>query len=76
MILIKIKFRSVEVVSNSAITMADESAKTNTGPFKRLKLLVFGGTGVTGKEVVKQALHLGHDVTVIARNPEKLQGIE
>ena len=56
--------------------MADDTAKTNSGPFKRLKLLIFGGTGVTGKEVVKQALDLGHDVTVIARSPEKLQGIE
>lgn len=34
------------------------------------KLLVFGATGGTGREVVKQALDRGHEVTIIVRNPQ------
>ena len=36
-----------------------------------LKLVVFGGTGLTGKEVVKQALEKGYSVTSVVRSPEK-----
>lgn len=39
---------------------------------KKFKLVVFGATGRTGKEVVKQALDKGHHVTAIVRTPEKL----
>ncbi|WP_028548554.1 NAD(P)-dependent oxidoreductase [Paenibacillus sp. UNC451MF] len=35
-----------------------------------MKILVFGATGGTGRQVVEQAIQLGHDVTVIARKPE------
>ena len=38
-----------------------------------MKLVVFGGTGPSGQEVVKQALKLGHIVTVVARTPENMQ---
>lgn len=41
-------------------------------PSKKFKLVVFGATGRTGKEVVKQALDKGHHVTAIVRTPEKL----
>lgn len=34
-----------------------------------MKLIVFGATGGTGKQVVEQALQAGHHVTVIIRNP-------
>lgn len=37
-----------------------------------MKLLIFGANGNTGKEVVKQALEQGHNVTAFVRNPEKL----
>ncbi|NET02378.1 MAG: SDR family oxidoreductase [Sphaerospermopsis sp. SIO1G2] len=37
-----------------------------------MKLLIFGASGNTGKEVVKQALEQGHNVTAFVRNPEKL----
>ena len=33
------------------------------------KLIVFGATGGTGKQVVKQALQAGYQVTAIVRNP-------
>ena len=40
---------------------------------RKLKLLVFGGTGGTGKEVVTQALEQGHFVTAVVRTPEKVE---
>ncbi len=33
------------------------------------KIIVFGATGGTGKQVVEQALQAGHHVTVVIRNP-------
>ncbi len=35
-----------------------------------MKILVFGATGSTGQQVVRQALSKGHDVTAFVRNPE------
>jgi len=37
-----------------------------------MKLIIFGSTGGTGRQVVRQALEQGHDVTAFARSPEKL----
>jgi putative NADH-flavin reductase len=37
-----------------------------------MKIIVFGATGGTGKEVVKQALEAGHHVTAFVRTPSKL----
>jgi len=37
-----------------------------------MKLIIFGSTGDTGRQVVTQALEQGHEVTAFARNPEKL----
>lgn len=37
-----------------------------------MKLLIFGSTGGTGRQVVAQALEQGHAVTAFARNPVKL----
>ena len=37
-----------------------------------MHLLVVGGTGRTGKLVIDEALHRGHTVTALARNPEVL----
>jgi putative NADH-flavin reductase len=38
-----------------------------------MKLLIIGGTGGTGKELIKQALEQGHHVTALVRNPEKVK---
>src|SRR5438105_10420169 len=35
-----------------------------------MKLVVFGATGGTGKQIVARGLELGHDVTAVARKPE------
>ncbi|AJF62820.1 MAG: NAD-dependent epimerase/dehydratase [archaeon GW2011_AR20] len=37
-----------------------------------MKIAIFGATGGTGKELVKQALEQGHEITALVRNPEKL----
>jgi putative NADH-flavin reductase len=35
-----------------------------------MKLTVFGSTGATGEQIVRQALASGHEVTAVARRPE------
>jgi putative NADH-flavin reductase len=37
-----------------------------------MKLLLFGATGGTGKQVLLQALQQGHTVTAVVRNPSKI----
>jgi putative NADH-flavin reductase len=38
-----------------------------------MKLLIIGGTGGTGKELIKQALEQGHHLTALVRNPDKVR---
>lgn len=38
-----------------------------------MKLIVFGATGGTGRQLVQQALEQGHEVTAFLRSPEKLR---
>lgn len=38
-----------------------------------MKLLIIGGTGGTGKQIIKTALPQGHCLTVLARRPEKIK---
>jgi putative NADH-flavin reductase len=40
---------------------------------EQLKLVVFGATGATGTELVKQGLELGHEITAIVRTPENFK---
>lgn len=37
-----------------------------------MKVIVFGATGGTGRQLVQQALEQGHEVTAFLRSPEKL----
>ncbi|MEV6104689.1 NAD(P)H-binding protein [Streptomyces sp. NPDC051940] len=37
-----------------------------------MRLTVFGATGGTGKEIVRQALDAGHQVTAVVRDPARL----
>src|ERR1700731_3307642 len=39
----------------------------------RLRVLVIGATGGTGRQLVKRALDQGHQVTAFVRDPSKLQ---
>jgi putative NADH-flavin reductase len=38
-----------------------------------MKLLIIGGTGGTGRQLIRQALELGHQVTALVRKPQKLK---
>jgi putative NADH-flavin reductase len=38
-----------------------------------MKLLIIGGTGGTGRELVKQALEQGHHLTALVRNPARIK---
>ena len=37
-----------------------------------MKLVVFGASGGTGREIIGQALEQGHEVTAFVRDPKKL----
>jgi putative NADH-flavin reductase len=41
-----------------------------------MKLLIFGSTGGTGRELVRQALDQGHSVTAYARDPAKIEDLQ
>ena len=41
-----------------------------------MKIVIFGSTGGTGRELIGQALDQGHHVTAQARSPEKLEDLE
>lgn len=38
-----------------------------------MKIYIIGGTGKTGTEMIKQALEMGHKVTALARDPQRLK---
>lgn len=38
----------------------------------RMKIIVFGATGNTGKRVLAQGVRMGHEMTAFVRDPEKL----
>lgn len=38
-----------------------------------MNLLIIGGTGKTGRELIKQGLEQGHFITAIVRNPKKIK---
>ena len=40
-----------------------------------MKLVIFGSTAGTGRELLKQALEDGHDVSAFARTPEKIDDL-
>lgn len=41
-----------------------------------MKITIFGSTGGTGRELVKQGVELGYEVTAFARSPEKLNDLK
>ena len=38
-----------------------------------MKILIIGGTGGTGRQLIQQALEEGHQVTALVRSPEKIK---
>jgi len=58
------------------VRKAPKAKRTNPvsrGWGNRLRILVVGATGGTGRELVRQALDLGHEVTAFVRKPAKLK---
>src|SRR5258706_14807829 len=51
---------------------ADRTRRRSGTDEVRMKILVLGSTGGIGCEIVSQALERGHEVTALARSPEKL----
>jgi nucleoside-diphosphate-sugar epimerase len=49
------------------------TAPPSRGWGNRLRMLVIGATGSTGRELVRQALEKGHQVTAFVRKPKKLK---
>ena len=47
------------------------SSPNSHGP--SMKIIVFGATGGTGREIVAQALRAGHEVTAFTRNPSAFE---
>jgi FlaA1/EpsC-like NDP-sugar epimerase len=47
-----------------------KNGKRPRGLGDQLRILVIGATGGTGRELVRQALAQGHQVTAFVRNPE------
>src|SRR5258705_11639145 len=43
-------------------------------PRRRMKLTIFAATGGIGRQLLKQAVAAGHDVTAVVRNPQSLAG--
>ena len=41
-----------------------------------MKILLFGATGRTSMHIIKEAIKRGHNISAIARNPEKLKDYE
>ena len=58
-------------VDSNLFNMAEPTVISGVAA-KLLKIVVFGATGRTGKEVLKQALEKGHHVTAVVRTPEKV----
>ena len=52
---------------------SNKSGKRPRGLGDQLRILVIGATGGTGRELVRQALAQGHQVTAFVRNPQKLK---
>lgn len=45
------------------------------GPCAPVKILVTGGAGFLGRHVTRQAAARGHDVVVLSRHPERIDGL-
>jgi putative NADH-flavin reductase len=48
-------------------------SQNETGDQTGMNLTIFGATGETGRLLVERAINESHNVTVLARNPDKLQ---
>jgi putative NADH-flavin reductase len=49
-----------------------ESESAGRSAARRMKLVVLGATGGTGRELVRQAIERGHSVTAFVRSPDRL----
>jgi putative NADH-flavin reductase len=67
-------FRSLVVLLAllHASAFMPRAAMRTRGSLSMATVAVFGGTGITGRECVYQALKAGNKVVVLARSPEKM----
>jgi putative NADH-flavin reductase len=70
-------FASYAIALSIALACAGHwtTADRRGGAFRdrRMRVLIIGATGGTGRELVAQALERGHTVTALVRDPSKLQ---
>ncbi len=48
---------------------------SKAGRGEAMKIIVFGASGGTGRELVRQGTTMGHEVTAFVRNPQSIGGI-
>jgi putative NADH-flavin reductase len=71
-------FASYAIALSVALAIAGHwtTADRRGGAYRerRMRILIVGATGGTGRELIAQALERGHTVTAFVRDPSKLQG--
>lgn len=60
-------FLRLSLAAGAALAAPRAALSLQSGPSKKLKLLVFGGTGFIGPKLVDYALSRGHEVTLFNR---------
>src|SRR5437879_9768477 len=75
--LILLVFLSYAILLSILLVRKEPQRKTtktiSRGWGNRLRILIIGATGGTGRQLVRQALEQGHQVTAFVRKPKKLK---
>lgn len=63
-------------VSSQVKLNSDEISRSNLPPQRDKTIALIGATGMSGRYILQRALARGYPIKVLARTPEKLQGLE